>query len=275
MLILVVPWSARLSRPHQDPGVDPGIGRRAAEHRDHGGDLAAVVGCVIGDMLQQRAQRRAEGPAFRVLVLHHPAELGVLQAIDERRLLGLERVPLLAHEGHRRQLGARLRGRRRPLPAAQPDPLGAVEVREHPRHLRMAELDTDLARARPLAERGGDVEELAVRPAMVLVEVADHRHAHRASSWGHSSTTTVSPSCTVCPSRTRISFTAPARGASTGISIFMDSSTITGSPAATLSPTFAVTWKTTPVICALISSAMERSLFDHLSVHPAAAEIRV
>src|SRR5437588_11803866 len=68
---------------------------------------------------------------------------------------------------------------------------------------------------------------------------------------------------------------APARGASTGISIFMDSSTITGSPAATLSPTLAVTWKTTPVICALISSAMERSLFDHLSVHPAAAEIRV
>src|SRR5438105_10588613 len=95
------------------------------------------------------------------------------------------------------------------------------------------------------------------------------------SSCGHSSTTKVSPSCTVCPSRTRISFTAPARGASTGISIFMDSSTITGSPAATLSPTFAVTWKTTPVMCALISSAMERSLFDHLSVHPAAAEIRV
>src|SRR5256714_2014144 len=95
------------------------------------------------------------------------------------------------------------------------------------------------------------------------------------SSCGYSSTTKVSPSCTVCPSRTRISFTAPARGASTGISIFMDSSTITGSPAATLSPTLAVTWKTTPVICALISSAMERSLFDHLSVHPTAAEIRV
>src|SRR5260370_10888470 len=95
------------------------------------------------------------------------------------------------------------------------------------------------------------------------------------SSCGYSSTTTVSPSCTVCPSRTRISFTAPARGASTGISIFMDSSTITGSPAATLSPTLAVTWKTTPVICALISSAMERSLFDHLSVHPAPAKLRV
>src|SRR5438046_293533 len=95
------------------------------------------------------------------------------------------------------------------------------------------------------------------------------------SSSGYSSTTTVSPSCTVCPSRTRISFTAPARGASTGISIFILSSTITGSPAATLSPTLAVTWKTTPVMCALISSAMERSLFDHLSVHPTATEFRM
>src|SRR2546425_2849207 len=103
----------------------------------------------------------------------------------------------------------------------------------------------------------------------------DEARVDRGQAHGYSSTTTVSPSCTVCPSRTRTSFTAPARGASTGISIFMDSSTITGSPAATLSPTLAVTWNTTPVICALISSAMERSLFDHLSVHAAAAEFRM
>src|SRR5437762_14310550 len=94
------------------------------------------------------------------------------------------------------------------------------------------------------------------------------------SSRGYSSTTKVSPSCTVCPSRTRISFTAPARGASTGISIFMDSSTITGSPAATASPAFAVIWKTTPVMWALTSSAIERSLLDHLRVHLAGPEGR-
>src|SRR6266850_1147117 len=78
---------------------------------------------------------------------------------------------------------------------------------------------------------------------------------------------------TVCPSRTRISLTAPARGASTGISIFIDSSTITASPAATRSPGFVVIWKTTPVMCALISSAIEGSLFEQLRVDPARAEL--
>src|SRR5713101_2660078 len=63
---------------------------------------------------------------------------------------------------------------------------------------------------------------------------------------------TISPSWTVCPSFTRISLTAPTR-----------------------SPAFAVIWKTTPVMCALISSAIERSLFDHLRVHPPGDEVGV
>src|SRR5215813_5570583 len=87
-----------------------------------------------------------------------------------------------------------------------------------------------------------------------------------------SSTATVSPSWTVCPSATVISRTTPALGASTGISIFIDSRTITGSPAPTASPALAVIWNTTPVICALTSSAIERSFLDHLGVHPARAE---
>src|SRR5881628_908153 len=52
----------------------------------------------------------------------------------------------------------------------------------------------------------------------------------------------------------------------------MDSSTITASPAATRSPGLAAIWNTTPVMCALISSAIERSLVDHLRVHPSLAE---
>src|SRR5690242_14747936 len=82
----------------------------------------------------------------------------------------------------------------------------------------------------------------------------------RGSRRGQSITATVSPSCTVWPSLTLISFTVPARGASTGISIFMDSSTMTGSPAATASPGLVETWKTTPVMWALTSSDIERSL---------------
>src|SRR5262249_4412991 len=88
----------------------------------------------------------------------------------------------------------------------------------------------------------------------------------------HSRSATVSPSWTVCPSATEISLTVPAVGASTGISIFIDSSTITGSPAATVSPARATTWKTTPVMWALISSGIERSLFAHLRVHVPAPE---
>src|SRR5690242_6171664 len=82
----------------------------------------------------------------------------------------------------------------------------------------------------------------------------------RGSRRGQSITATVSPSCTVWPSLTLISFTVPARGASTGISIFMDSSTMTGSPAATASPGLVETWNTTPVMWALTSSDIERSL---------------
>src|SRR3989441_5913380 len=89
----------------------------------------------------------------------------------------------------------------------------------------------------------------------------------------YSRTATTSPSWTVCPSRTLISLTAPARGASTGISIFIDSSTITASPAATRSPGFVVTSNTTPVICALISSGIEGSLFEQLRVHTARPEL--
>src|SRR4029453_1627434 len=89
----------------------------------------------------------------------------------------------------------------------------------------------------------------------------------------HSSTATTSPSWTVCPSCTLISLTAPARGASTGISIFIDSSTITASPAATRAPGFVVMWKRTPGICALISSAIEGSLFEQLRVNSARAEL--
>src|SRR3989304_1431559 len=66
----------------------------------------------------------------------------------------------------------------------------------------------------------------------------------------------------------------PARGASTGISIFMDSSTTTGSPAATESPGLLVIWKTTPVMCALTSSAIEHSLFDPLGMGAPLADRR-
>src|SRR3989442_13115393 len=55
----------------------------------------------------------------------------------------------------------------------------------------------------------------------------------------------------------------------------MDSSTITGSPACTASPSLAVTRNTTPVMWALISSGIEHSLLDHLGMDGAAAVLGV
>ena len=38
-------------------GGDAGVGGRAADQRDHGGQLASVVGRVVDDVLEQRAER--------------------------------------------------------------------------------------------------------------------------------------------------------------------------------------------------------------------------
>src|SRR5260370_248014 len=70
---------------------------------------------------------------------------------------------------------------------------------------------------------------------------------------GHSSTTSTWPSLTTSVSLTRISFTVPARGAMTGISIFIDSRMRSVSSSATWSPGFAVIFQTLPTSSAFIS----------------------
>ena len=52
----------------------------------------------------------------------------------------------------------------------------------------------------------------------------------------------MSPSCTVWPSATLISFTTPARGASTGNSIFIDTSTMTGRLCYPITDLFLTQW---------------------------------
>src|SRR4051812_29701255 len=69
----------------------------------------------------------------------------------------------------------------------------------------------------------------------------------------YSRTTSVSPSFTACPSSQRISLTAPASSASTGISIFIDSRTTTVSPSSICSPTWHSIFHTVPVMWATTS----------------------
>src|SRR5439155_20156526 len=223
--------------------------------------------------------------ALGVLVGDRAREVGLAEAVHEGALLGLERIPLRAQVDQRREVRvAGQPGRRPALPALEPHRIRPVDVREHPLHGRDTPVLAHVARD-GVAEVRRDLEQPPVRPSVIVVESTDQLQCHlepplelpsprtRSSpTASYCRTATVSPSCTVCPSATVISLTVPALGASTGISIFMDSSTMTGSPAATASPALAVIWKTTPVMWALTSSAIERSLFDHLGVHRAGAK---
>src|SRR5262245_48360785 len=233
-----------------------------------------MVGSVVDDVVEQRPERDGKRRALGVLVADRSGEVSGRETLDERALLSLEGVPSRPESGEGRKLRIHqhVRGRNA-LPARQPDEVRRAQVDEHPLDGGHAPLLPHVSRA-GFAEARGDIEQAAVRPSVVGVQISDQLHAHGRLATAQTSTATVSPSCTVCPSATMISRTTPARGASTGISIFMDSSTITGSPAATASPAFAVIWKTTPVIWALTSSDIERSLLDHLRVHPACAKGR-
>ena len=68
----------------------------------------------------------------------------------------------------------------------------------------------------------------------------------------HSTTASTAPSSTAWPSWQRTSETLPATGASTGISIFIDSKITTESPTATASPTCFSIFHTVPVMCAVM-----------------------
>src|SRR5205085_6439695 len=72
----------------------------------------------------------------------------------------------------------------------------------------------------------------------------------------YSSTTSVSPSETDCPSSQRISDTLPSSSASTGISIFIDSRMTSVSPSVTSWPTSHSTFQTVPVMWASTSGKL-------------------
>src|SRR5438876_8319376 len=69
----------------------------------------------------------------------------------------------------------------------------------------------------------------------------------------HSRTTRTWPSLTTSPSFTRTSLTVPARGAVTGISIFIDSRISSSSSSATCAPGSVFTFQTLPTSSALTS----------------------
>src|SRR5262245_13864046 len=172
----------RLALPFDDGdaiGVDPGVGRRAADDGEHRGHLAPVMRGVIHHVLEQRPQGYAELGALGVLVLDGPNEVRVLQALDEGPLLRLEGIPPVAQLGHRREVlvAEETRGRLA-LPAGQPYGVRRVEMGEHGLEGGKAPMLAQVAPGRLRPQRIGDVEETAVRPSVIVVVLADQRGAH-------------------------------------------------------------------------------------------------
>src|SRR6266571_4049031 len=150
--------------------VDAGVRRRAAEYRQHRRDLAPVVRRVVRHVLEQPPQRDPELRTLRVPVGDDALDVRGPEPLDEGPLRALELVPALAQPLPGRKVGARGQPGRGPsLPALEPDPVGAVEVREGPLERREAEVGAELA-LDSIAERRGDVPEPAVGPPVVVVE---------------------------------------------------------------------------------------------------------
>jgi hypothetical protein len=78
--------------------------------------------------------------------------------------------------------------------------------------------------------------------------VSDAARPAESGQTGAASVRSVSPSLTACPSLTRTASTVPAAGASTGISIFIDSRMTQTWPSATASPCLTSIFHTVPVM---------------------------
>src|SRR5438105_4372092 len=120
-----------------------------------------------------------------------------------------------------------------------------------------ARVDADQSRflGRPLAEVEDEAQRVAVDEHCVGVNDLGRAvlDLDLDRQLAHSSTTSTWPSFTTSVSLTRISDTLPARGAVTGISIFMDSRIMSTSSSATWSPGLAVIFHTLPTSSALTS----------------------
>src|SRR5215510_5084947 len=84
-------WYARPPSllPGTQPGGDPGIGRRTADHREHGRDLAPMMGGVVRDVVEQRPERKAEALALGAPVLDDSGQVALAQPLHEVCLLPL------------------------------------------------------------------------------------------------------------------------------------------------------------------------------------------
>src|SRR3989304_10691 len=127
------------------PAGGGGVGARPADAPPPAARPVPVGGRGVRDVLEQRGERAVEGLALRVPVLDDPSERRRRERVDELPLLLLRHVPEAAGPARRGDPAPRQRGRRGPLPASGPDPVGAVEVGQHAPERRDAPLRAERA----------------------------------------------------------------------------------------------------------------------------------
>ena len=145
-------------------------------------------------------------------------------------------------------------------------------TRERIRQIEAKALESSARRSAPAVSGASSRTRRGLHPASATTGRPVSRLAGRSF---HSSVATTSPSCTVCPRSPGRSRTTPERGASTGISIFIDSRIRIGSPVSTLLPAPATIWNTTPVMWAPhVLGHRLRALLEEPRVHLASPERR-
>src|SRR5438309_9650276 len=137
-----------------------------------------MVRGVGGHVDEERREGTPKGFPIGVLVLDDAGPLSRRQRLQEPLLLALERGPDGTDSGQSWQLAAAERPRRAAFPAAQPEPVGSVDVTEHPRDGGMAELLADVAARDPVTDSRHEVEEPVIGPPVIAVELLHPRDGH-------------------------------------------------------------------------------------------------
>jgi hypothetical protein len=167
-------WPARAIERDQ-VGAD-WLGPELAEQRHN---LAAVIRTVVQDVVEHRSDRPFEGCTARVLILDYAPQLGGRERIDVRVEIAFVLRPACAQGFQIRKIrGGRKSGWDSLAPAFEPEPFGAVDVRECVAH----RAKTGAEIARELLRRQGctGIERAAVRPGVEIVQLAKiiNRHAN-------------------------------------------------------------------------------------------------
>src|SRR6266446_1532234 len=162
----------RLRRPLAVPEREVGrdrLGPEDPQHRDH---LAAVVGGMIRHVLDELPERRLEALAVQGPVVDPLPHRGLREVLEPGVPVLLDRLPAAAQVqdvGELTLVGQARRGNA--LPALEPDPLRAEDVREGAPDPAVARAEVPLVVAH--SQGGGRPHHAVVRPLRVLDQPPD------------------------------------------------------------------------------------------------------